>query len=238
MSTLTVRSLTKPEIDSMDSKTYDWHYKFNRANLDAALTPPPSPPPPTAEQAVAQERAAKVKELLPQFEAWLKTQKHDHPGSLTWDLFRRDHAMRIFLEEHNQRKDIEAGVQRFLSAHPEYVQVESNRVEMNQWLGKNKLPVTFENLEKAFAAVKKDLILDKSKIDPVETRSGAWRNARFYPNDEDNSGGTTRQFNMGQSTPGASNQDVEIDKRPEQMNSTEFAEACRVSKTFRAKMDG
>lgn len=232
--------LTMADIDRMTSTELAWHERNNAENLKAALAPPPPPPPPTAEESLAQQRSAKVKELQPQFEVWLKTQKHDQPGSLTWDLFRRDHAMRIFLEEHNQRKDIEAGVQRFLSAHPEYIVSTSNRKIINDYLGEHQLPPTFANVEKAFQACKGDLTLDQSKVidpDRPETRAGAWRNKRFYPNDEDTSTGTTRQFAVGQSTPGASDEDVTIRKRPERMTSAEYAEALRVSKTFRAKMD-
>lgn len=229
------------DIDRMTSTELAWHERNNAENLKAALAPPPPPPPPTAEESLAQQRSAKVKELQPQYKEWLTFQEYDKPGSLTWDMFIRDHAMRLFLEWHGKQQamvdKINADVERFLAAHPEYISAESNRAVMNRWLRESDLPASFENFENAFTAVKEDLVLnDPNK---PESRFGVWRNGQFIPNEmPDNSSGTTRQFNMGQSTPGASNQDVDIDKRPEQMNSTEFAEACRVSKTFRAKMDG
>jgi hypothetical protein len=234
--------LTMADINRMLAVEYHWHEVNNAENLKAALNPVPPPPPPTPDQLLAQKRAEQIKELVPQFDEWLKTQKHDQPGSLTWEMFRRDHAMRIFLEEHHQWQAKIEAVARFLEKHPEYVHADSNKDAVNDYLSEHDLPVTFETLERAFKELvaAKEITIDESKIvdpDRPETRAGVWRNGRFIPNSEDASTGTVRQFPVGQSTPGASDEDVTIRKRPEHMTASEFAEACRKSKTFREKMN-
>jgi hypothetical protein len=148
----------------------------------------------------------------------------------------------IFLAE---RKQARLDFARFVIDFPQYVVAESNQKKIRAWLDLNDFPATYENLVAAYESLKPNLQLEESKppVDPIdpdkpETRPGQWTNGRFFPFDTSAGGsGAMHKFVVGQSTPGASDAEVQIRKRPENMSSEEFARACRSSKAFRDKFD-
>src|SRR5580658_4286362 len=107
MSTLTVRSLTFSEVNAMDSKTYDWHFRNNRRNLDAAVTPP-APPPPVVEPTAPEKRAAIQKD----YQAWRKKNGIDK------DVPKQE-ELDAFLAERNLPQVVAADQKRWKQAHPE-----------------------------------------------------------------------------------------------------------------------
>jgi hypothetical protein len=74
---------------------------------------------------------------------------------------------------------------------------------MADYLLENDLPVTVANLDVAFAAVKRELVLDVSKLpndpDQPDTRVGGYRNGVFQPYDPGNSQNTVKRHLVGQS---------------------------------------
>jgi hypothetical protein len=123
--------------------------------------------------------------------------------------------------------------------HPEYIPCSSNTEAMVKYIEKYDLAFTELGLELAFQALLKsgDVLIDRSKVhdpDEPETRVGYFRNGMFYPEDLGGSRGTVRTAAVGQHTPGTPiGDDIIIKKNPQRMTAAEYAEACRISRSFR-----
>jgi hypothetical protein len=220
-SLLSVRPLTLAEVDAMDSKTFDWHTRHNLANVDKALNPPPPPAPPSESEV----RAARVAALVAEYEAYVKK----HGGGfnlLTFEGWQKEKSDAATL------KEVEDHVQRWLDKHAEdYVVSDSNKDALNGYLSKHDLPVTFENLEKAFTALvaSGDLAVNPPDNSP---RSGFWRNGEWNP-----MAGQPRSHFLGQLDPSkVASGEKQVTKRVSQQSASEFLSNLS-SRSFHKKMD-
>jgi hypothetical protein len=215
---LTVRPLTLAEVDAMDSQTFDWHTRHNLANVDKALNPPPPPAPPSESEV----RAVRVAE----YEAYVKKQGGEF-NLLTFEAWQNEKSDAATL------KEIEDHVQRWLDKHAEdYVVSDSNKNALNEYLSKRDLPVTFENLEKAFTALvaSGDLVVNPPDTSP---KSGFWRNGEWYPME-----GQPRSHYAGQLDPSkVASGERQITKRVSQQSASEFLRNLNESPSFHKKID-
>jgi hypothetical protein len=207
----------------MTSAELAWHEKHNAANLAKAFEPAPPPPAPPSE---AEVRAAKVASLVAEYEAYVK--KHGGEFNLlTFEAWQQEKSDAATL------KEVEDHVQRWLDKHAEdYVVSEPNRDALNGYLSKHDLPVTFENLEKAFTAL---VALGDLAVNPPNNspKSGFWRNGEWHPMD-----GQPKSHYAGQLDPSkVASGERQITKRVSQQSASEFLRNLNESPSFHKKMD-
>ena len=241
MSILLTPPFTRQQIDAMHAKDYDFACKKWPEAVRLALNPPPAPvPTPPLFPRSEIKKIAVAEEMAAEYLAFAK--KNDHIlGDGTIPEFVYD----LFLKSKNeaeQLKDAEAECERWVSEHETYDASESNRVALWNWLQEKELPLTYANLDKAFAALIQsgDIKALLPVADRPETRAGTWRNARFIPFDPENSQGMIKGVTggLGQLDPSkVASGDKQVTKRASQMSAEEFQRNLNESPSFRKKMN-
>jgi hypothetical protein len=152
-------------------------------------------------------------------------------AKLPFDQRQIDMGFRLFYGQREERiaEQIEkSDVDRWVADHPEYIVAESNRKLMDAWLKQNRLAPVYGNLDRAYAALKDQLALDKSKIDPP---ASLWH-GELVPQE------TATRFPVGQSDPSkAASGEKQVTKRVSQQGSDEYIRNLRESPSFRKRMD-
>jgi hypothetical protein len=219
---LKVGPLTSTQVDEMDSRTYSWHESFNDANLDAVLHPKPSvlPPPPLIPRSeILKQAVADV--LGEEYKKYLK-ERGGEVNSFTFDEFVKSKR------EAAQMKDLEQQVEEWLTLHEEFIQTQSNRQILWEYLNSHSLTPTVTNLELAYRETANKLELRPPDCD---WQSGAWRNGRWIPDGT----GAVQRGNVDPSR--AASDERRVTKQVSQMGAREFLFNLNESPSFRKRVD-
>jgi hypothetical protein len=234
------RPLTVAEVNAMDSKEFHWHSLNNLDELNKVITPPPPPAPETEqekEQRLRAESAALKKQLDTEFADFLKCRG-----------VKGVHTSQHIQEFWAEKAEIKRGWPTFLVDHPRY-DSESNRKKLMKWVETYDLPATAQNLNKAFAAIKKNLELKPVEIPPdpnaLEMRPGVWKNGRFIPDPNYVAGvevsyaqHSAPLLHVGQVDPSkAASPEVTPRKSVKQMTAAEYLSWLNASRSFQKQMD-
>jgi hypothetical protein len=238
MSILLTPPFTRQQINEMHARDYDFVCKKWPEAVRLALSPPPAPvPAPPLFPRSDITKIAVAEEMASEYLAFAKSHilGDGTIPEFVWDEFLKSK------NEAAQLKDAEAEVEKWLASHPEFIISESNRKTVWDYLSENDFKVSGENLEKAFTAVRSSLALDETKLsydlNEPDTRVGSYTNGVFRPYDPGHSQNTIKApLGLGQHVPGSSD-DMVIRKDSRKMSSTEYAEALRISSSFREKMN-
>jgi hypothetical protein len=231
---------TRKQLEAMNSRDYDFAWKRYRNQVEAALAaplPPPTPPPPLFPRSDI-KKIAIAEEMASEYLAFAKSH-------VLGDGTIPDFVYDLFLKSKNeaaQLKDAEAEVERWVNEHETYDASESNRVALWNWLQEQKIPLSYANLDTAFAALvaSGDIKALLSAADTPETRPGRFRNGIFEPFDPGNSQGMIKGVTggLGQLDPSkVASGDKQVTKRASQMSAEEYQRNLNESPSFRKRMN-
>jgi hypothetical protein len=232
---------TRKQLEAMNSRDYDFAWKRYRNQVEAALAaplPPPTPPPPLFPRSDI-KKIAIAEEMAGEYLAFAK-------GHVLGDGTIPEFVWDAFLKSKNeaaQLKNAEAECQWWVNDHETYDASESNRVALWNWLQEKELPLTYKNLDQAFAALVQsgDIKALLPVADRPEPRAGTWRNSVFIPFDTENSQGMIKTGvtgGLGQLDPSkVAAGEKQVTKSVRQQSASEFLSNLNSSPSFRKKMD-
>jgi hypothetical protein len=190
---------TRQQIDAMHARDYDFVCKKWPEAVKLALAPPPPPPVPALPLFPRSDikKIAVAEEMAAEYLAFAKKNNH-----VLGDGTIPEFVYELFLQSKNeaaQLKDAEAECERWVSEHETYDASESNRVALWNWLQEKELPLTYANLDKAFAALIQsgDTKALLPVADRTESRPGRFKNGIFEPFDPGNSQGMIKNHLVG-----------------------------------------
>lgn len=240
MSTLRlVPPFTRQQINEMHAKDFDFVSKKYPEAVRLALNPPPVPvPAPPLFPRSDITKIAVAEEMASEYLTFAKSHVLGD-GTIpdfVWDEFLKSK------NEAAQLKDAEAECERWVNDHETYDASESNRVALWNWLQEKEMPLTYANLDRAFAALVQsgDIKALLPVADRPETRPGQWKNGIFTPFETDGAQGTVKTafFGLGQLDPSkVASGDKQVTKRASQMSAEEYQRNLNESPSFRKKMN-
>jgi len=238
MSFLLKPPFSRQQINDMHARDYDFVCKKWPEAVRLALNPPPAPIPTpplfprsdTTKLALAETIAAEYVEYAKK-KGYVRT-----IPEFVYDEFLKSK------QGAQQLKDAETECQRWADEHETYDASESNRTAIWKWLQENDRPLTYANLDKAFAALvaSGEIKALLPVADRPETRPGQWKNGIFTPFETDGAQGTvkTASFGLGQLDPSkVASGDKQVTKRASQMSAEEYQRNLNESPSFRKRMN-
>jgi hypothetical protein len=240
MSALLKPPFSKTQLHAMHSKDYDYCWTHYRSAVELALNlrlpPVPAPPFPRSDL----KKLALGETMAAEYVEYAKKEGHVLADG-TIPEFVYDEFIKS-KQEAQQLKDAEAECQRWVNDHETYDASESNRVALWNWLQEKELPLTYKNLDQAFAALVRsgDIKALLPVADRPETRPGQWKNGIFTPFETDGAQGTVKTafFGLGQLDPSkVASGDKQVTKRASQMSAEEYQRNLNESPSFRKKMN-
>jgi hypothetical protein len=231
---------TETELLRMHSKDFDYCCKHFKTEVERTLNPPPAPVPPRPLFPQSDlKKLALGETIAAEYLEFVHKKGYLRNGAIA------DFAYDEFLkskQDEQQLKDVEAEVERWVKEHETYDASESNRVALWNWLQEKELPLTYANLDKAFAALvaSGEIKALLPVADRVEMRPGQWKNGIFTPFETDGAQGTvkTASFGLGQLDPSkVASGDKQVTKRASQMSAEEYQRNLNDSPSFRKRMN-